>query len=87
MRHLRARGKTAQLPFQMALQQRILAPILLREHIKRITGGQVKYIMTSRIGQDCLERVFGHLKCQEGGLNEHPSPVQLKYSPRASFLG
>ena len=87
MNEMRAPGKASQLPFQKGIQQSIMALIQLREYMKLRTKGEVQYIMTNRVGQDCLERFFGYLRSKEGGLNDHPSPMELKYRLRSCILG
>lgn len=35
-----------------------------------------KYLMTSRLSQDCIERSFGIVR-QASGANDHPTPAQF----------
>lgn len=84
---MRAYGRLGKLPFQRGIQQNIRAILELHQHMKNISAGAVKYIMTDRLNQDCLERFFGYLRSKGGGLNDHPSPLELKYRLRASIVG
>lgn len=60
---------------------------MLLDYLKEVSNGEIKYIMTDRINQDCLERFFGYLRSKGGGMNDHPTPLQLKYRLRSSILG
>ena len=82
-----APGKASQLTFQKGIQKSIMALIHLRKYKKLTTKGEVEYIMTNRVGQDCLERFFGYLRSKGGGLNDHPTPMELKYRIRSCILG
>lgn len=57
----------------------------LFNHLK--TELNTKFILTRRLNQDILERMFGYLRAKGGGLHDHPSPLELKYRIRASIVG
>lgn len=61
--------------------------LMLYQHLRAHSEKAVKYIMTDRLNQDCLERFFGYMRSKGGGLNDHPSPLQFKYRLRASIVG
>lgn len=56
-------------------------------YMLQTTDGKAQYIMTDRINQDVLERFFSYLRAKGAGLNDHPSPLELKYRIRACMLG
>lgn len=90
---LSKRGKTKQtktkkrslVPFQRGIIQSSLALKGLFNHLK--TELNTKFILTRRLNQDILERMFGYLRAKGGGLHDHPSPLELKYRIRASIVG
>lgn len=84
---MRVPGNEELLPFQKGIVQNIRGIFMLLEYLKEVSNGEIKYIMTDRINQDCLERFFGYLRNKGGGMHDHPSPLQLKYRLRSSILG
>lgn len=84
---MRAPGKLGKIQFQKAIQLNIKSLLMMYQYLKEISNGAVKYIMTERLNQDCLERFFGYMRYKGGGLNDHPSPLQFKYRLRASIVG
>lgn len=87
VREMRVPGNEELLPFQKGIVQNIRGIFMLLEYLKEVSNGEIKYIMTDRINQDCLERFFGYLRNKGGGMHDHPSPLQLKYRLRSSILG
>lgn len=87
IRNMRAPGKKELLPFEKGIIQNIRGLFILLEHLKVISNGAIEYIMTDRINQDCLERMFGYLRSKGSGLHDHPSPLQFKCRLRSSILG
>ena len=84
---MRAVGKKGMIRFQRGIQLNIRSLLILYQHLRAHSGKTVKYLMTDRINQDCLERFFGYMRSKGGGLNDHPSPLQFKYRLRASIVG
>lgn len=82
---LRHPNKEALIPFQRGLLQDINALRMLHQHISKKYS--VPYILTERLNQDCLERLFGLLRAKGGGLNDHPTPVQLHYRLKKCIMG
>lgn len=72
-------------PFQKGLLQDINALKLLYDDLKE--NFNITYILTERLNQDCLERMFGYLRGKEGGLKDHPSPTEVHYRLKNSILG
>lgn len=87
VREMRVPGNDDLLPFQKGIIQNIRGLFMLLDYLKEVSNGEIKYIMTDRINQDCLERFFGYLRSKGGGMNDHPTPLQLKYRLRSSILG
>lgn len=77
--------KRSLVPFQRGIIQSSLALKGLFNHLK--TKLNTKFILTRRLNQDILERMFGYLRAKGGGLHDHPSPLELKYRIRASIVG
>lgn len=44
-----------------------------------------RYLMTSHLSQDCLERSFGIVR-QASGANDHPTPAQFIVSIRYLYI-
>lgn len=84
---MRAVGKKGMIQFQKGIQLNIKSLLMLYQHLRAHSEKAVKYIMTDRLNQDCLERFFGYMRSKGGGLNDHPSPLQFKYRLRASIVG
>lgn len=84
---MRTPGKTGKIQFQNGILMNIKSLLMLYQHLKETSNGAVKYIMTDRLNQDCLERFFGYMRSKGGGLNDHPTPLQFKYRLRASIVG
>ena len=74
---MRAVGKKGMIPFQRGIQLNIRSLLMLYQHLRAHSGKTVKYLMTDRINQDCLERFFGYIRSKRGGLNDHQSPLQF----------
>lgn len=83
--NMRTTGKKAMAPFQRGLLQDITALKMLYEYVNRTYD--VQYIITERLNQDCLERMFGLLRSKGGGLNDHPTPVAMHYRLKKCILG
>ncbi|KAG5871337.1 hypothetical protein JTB14_018591 [Gonioctena quinquepunctata] len=47
---------------------------------------QISFILTSKLNQDALESLFGILRTR-GGLDDHPTPINLIYRLRMVLLG
>lgn len=56
---------------------------MLHEYVKKY---DMSYILTSRLNQDILENFFGAIR-SKGGLNDHPTPKDVKYRLRKYILG
>lgn len=84
---MRAVGKSGLIQFQKGILMNIKSLLMLYQHLRAHSEKAVKYIMTDRLNQDCLERFFGYMRSKGGGLNDHPSPLQFKYRLRASIVG
>lgn len=82
---LRHPSKKAMIPFQKGILQDINGLRMLYEHVHEKYG--VTYIITERLNQDCLERLFGLLRAKGGGLNDHPTPVELHRRLKMCILG
>ncbi|CAG7722591.1 unnamed protein product [Allacma fusca] len=46
----------------------------------------VKYILSSRLNQDCLENLFSRIR-SAGGSNPHPTPPEFRFRLRLLILG
>lgn len=78
-------GWTALLPCQKGVLQNIRGLMGLLDYLR--SSSDLTYIITRRLNQDELERLFGYLRSKGGGLNDHPSALQFKYRLRKSMLG
>ncbi|KAG5884252.1 hypothetical protein JTB14_011741 [Gonioctena quinquepunctata] len=47
---------------------------------------QISFILTSKLNQDALESLIGILRTR-GGLDDHPTPIDLIYRLRMVLLG
>lgn len=81
----RVTGSNSLKPCQKGVLQNTKALMLMYQHLRTTTD--VKYIMTNNLNQDNLERLFGYMRCQGGGLNDHPSPLQFMHRLRKAMLG
>lgn len=79
----RVKGKKEMQPFQKGILMNNKALPLLLESLKQYG---VKYIITRRLNQDCLESFFGVIRSR-GGLHDHPSPKEFTYRLRNCILG
>ena len=73
---LRVGNKTSLLPFQRGFMMSIAAVKGLFQDLQ--TQFDVKYLLTARLNQDCLENFFSQLR----GLGHHyddPTPIEVKY--------
>jgi hypothetical protein len=65
----------------------IISIMSLKELLKNLkTSCEVKYILTHRLNQDCLENLFSQIRTR-GGLNDHPTPLDAIYRLRMIILG
>lgn len=77
--------KRSLVPFQKGIIQSSRALKYLYKHLR--IQLKTKYVLTRRLNQDILERIFGYLRSKGGGLNDHPTPLEWKYRIRASIVG
>ena len=71
------------LPFQKGFMTSIRSLFGLFSDLKKIN---VKYILTSRLNQDCLENLFSRIRGL-GHFYDHPLPIDVKYRMRLLLLG
>lgn len=83
--NMRAPGNKKRLPCQKGVCQDINGLLKLKEYLLKKYG--VHYILTERLNQDSLERMFGYLRAKGGGLHTHPTPLELFYRLRSCILG
>lgn len=69
--------------FQKAILRATEALPKLYEIVNQLCN--VKYILTYKFNQDCLENLFGRLRTK-GGLYDHPSPLVTLYRLRDIIL-
>lgn len=83
--NMRTPGSRKRKPCQNGICQDINGLLKLKVYLLKNYG--VHYILTERLNQDCLERMFGYLRMKGGGLYTHPSPLEFFYRLRSSILG
>ena len=85
-RFLTAQGnmKRVLLPCQTGLVISIRSLRLLHEELRNLWN--VRYIMTSRRNQDCLENFFSRIRAF-GGPHSHPHAVEFRYRLKLLLLG
>ncbi|QQP52344.1 Putative LOC100575639, partial [Caligus rogercresseyi] len=76
-------GKTYQLPFRKGILISIRSTRALFNNIK--TDG-MKFLLTARLNQDCLENVFSRVRALTGN-NHHPSPVEALRRLKILLIG
>lgn len=81
---LRVYGKKTLLPFQKGIIANNTALKNLFHYLKE--NYDIKYLITRRLNQDCLEIFFGIIRAK-GGLYDHPTPIEFKYRLRSFILG
>ena len=66
------KGNLCKKPFQAGILVSIKSTLALYDELKK---EGVKYYLTTRVNQDCLESSFSSVRAMNGG-NTHPSPVE-----------
>jgi hypothetical protein len=81
----KTKGSKDPLPFQLGILSSIRA--LRNMYITDLRGRlQIRYIITRRLNQDCLENLFSQLR-SKGGAYDHPTPISALYRIRMLILG
>jgi hypothetical protein len=75
--------KTLQ-PFQIGILSSIRA--LQQLYCDLRNRLRIRYIITRRLNQDCLENLFSQLRSKEGAY-DHPTPIAVIYRLRMLILG
>lgn len=81
---LRQIGSKRMLPFQKGIQMTCTSLKLLLPAMKSLYG--LKFIMTSRVNQDCLENFFSRIRAL-GRTYDHPGPAEFLHRMRLLILG
>lgn len=81
---MRKVGWNKLLPCQKGIVQNTTALLGLLQYLR--SEGSVDYIITARLNQDDLERLFGYIRSKGGGLHDHPSQLQFKWRLRKCML-
>ena len=71
------------LPFQKGFLTSIRSLLGL---LTDLTPLKVKYILTARLNQDCLENVFSRIRGL-GHFYDHPLPAEVKFRIRLLLVG
>ena len=71
MYFLNEKGKLTRKPFQSGIIVSIRSTVAI---YKILEEGNVQYVLTTRLNQDCLENVFSLLRFL-GGHGTHPTPI------------
>ena len=75
----------ALLPFQRGILRSTASVRGLYEDLTTAYPGQLRFILTSRLNQDCLENAFSQLRGM-GGQNTNPDAVEVRQRLRAMLM-
>ncbi|KAF0299724.1 Transposable element P transposase [Amphibalanus amphitrite] len=75
----------ALLPFQRGILRSTASVRGLYEDLTRAYPGQLRFILTSRLNQDCLENAFSQLRGM-GGQSTNPDAVEVRQRLRAMLM-
>lgn len=81
---MRCPGRKTMLPFQKGILLSINAIKGLLDYVRQ--EFQMDYVLTHRLNQDTLENLFSQIRTR-GGLNDHPSPLNVIHRVRMIIFG
>lgn len=84
IQNMRVNSKKNLMPFQKGILMSIKSLEMLFEDMR--SKYNIKYLITNRLNQDILEGFFSIMR-YNGGLHDHPSPLEFKYRLRNYILG